>query len=94
MSLIDKIEKIQKKPELYRKKILFVSLFFCMVFIIGIYIITLKYSFSFQKENKSVAAPIEVLSGDFSKAKESIGSGFGEVKDFFSNINSYGQREQ
>lgn len=94
MPLIDKIEKIQKKPESYRKKILFASLFLCMSVIVCVYFITLKFSFSFEKKNESIAAPVEVLSGDFSKAKESIGSSFGEVKDFFSSINFYGQREQ
>lgn len=94
MSLINKIEKIQKKPESYRKKILFLSLFLCMAVIVGVYLITLKFSFSSQQEKQPMAAPMEVVSDDFARAKESIGSSFSEVKNFFNHLNSYGQREQ
>ncbi len=52
MSLIDFIQKIQKKPRYVRIQFLWASVFICMFFIVSIWVFSLKYSLSVEDDNK------------------------------------------
>ncbi|MBU3925656.1 hypothetical protein KJ763_00605 [Patescibacteria group bacterium] len=88
MSLIDKIENLQKKPEAYRKKVLFASLTVIMILIIAIWISTFNLSFSKKQKEEmtSSVAPLEVLKGDWDDLKETAGSPIKDIKNIFNSI--------
>ncbi len=77
MSLMEVIEKIQKKPESSRKKILSVFLIVIMAIIISIWLLTLKFSLREigGKDNvKAAAKPFAII-------KEEILNFYGSVKN-------------
>lgn len=57
------IEKLQKKPETSRKKILAVSLFFIMAAIIAVWLTIFKLDFK-GEELKKVSAPFNLIKED------------------------------
>jgi len=60
MSIFDKLEKIQNKPEHIRKRILTVSVVLIMILIIFLWINDLKYSLQ-NKESESPPGPFSVF---------------------------------
>jgi len=52
MSLIDFVQKIQKKPRRVRIQFLWASVFICMFFVTSIWVVSLKYSLSIEDNNK------------------------------------------
>lgn len=76
MSLLDKIEEIQSKPENYRKKILAVSLIITMTAISFVWITT--FNFSSPKKGGEKASVIEPFQAVLNTARSTIY----ELKDF------------
>lgn len=73
MGILDKIENLQKKPESYRKKILYSSLFLIMSLIILIWLSGLNFSITKEEKQQIVdASPAKVLSEDFKVLKDSF----------------------
>ena len=87
MSLFNKIENLQKKPESYRKKILTASVFVFMGAIIFVWLTTFDFSLGAKEEQKKEAyTPFEILGKDFSGIKDSLQSSVGEIKGLFNQI--------
>lgn len=95
MGLMDKIENLQKKPESYRKKVLFAALSVAMVLIVFVWVSTFNLSLSEKQKEEVVssAAPLEVLKGDWGNLKESVKSPIKDAKNIFNSIkDSYEKR--
>jgi len=90
MSFVDKIENLQKKPEVIRRRVLFFTVAAVMFIIISLWIVTLKYSpkNSENQDNASVS-PFNVLSGLFKETYQmsagSVKTGFDKLKEQFKN---------
>ena len=52
MSLIDFIQKIQKKPRYVRIQLLWASVFVCMLFVVSVWGFSFKHSLSIEDDNK------------------------------------------
>lgn len=78
---MDKIENLQKKPESYRRKVLFFSLIIIMAVIISIWIFTLNLSPSEEKIHTVSFSPIQVLGEDFNNLKNTIKNSFNQIKN-------------
>ncbi|MBU1177165.1 MAG: hypothetical protein ABIG88_02955 [Patescibacteria group bacterium] len=83
MSLIDFVQKIQKKPRRVRIQFLWASVFICMFLVITIWVISLKHSLLIEddnkKENISISDDMISLKDAF---KASIGAFFEkEIED-------------
>lgn len=76
MSILTRIEELQKAPVQKRKIILAVTVGICMVVIIGIWIIQLRYETGASSEGSSAqaASPFEMMFG-------SIKNTFNSIKD-------------
>lgn len=74
MSLIDFIEKLQKKPKYVRNQILWLCVSFCMIFVVGIWFVTFKKSIS----NQAVETEEKTIS-----IKESLKA---NVKSLFESV--------
>jgi hypothetical protein len=88
MSLLEKIENLQKKPEAIRRRILFCSVATIMFIIISIWVITLKYSTPTSEEDKDAnIGPFRVLGELFKETVDvsvsGVKSGFDQVKRQF-----------
>lgn len=97
MGLLDKIENLQKKPESYRKKVLFATLSVAMALIVFVWVSTFNLSLSEKQKEEVVssAAPLEVLKGDWDNLRESIRSPINDAKNIFNGIkDSYEKRGQ
>lgn len=78
---MDKIENLQKKPESYRRKVLFFSLIVIMAAIISIWIFTLSLSSLEEKSQATGSSPVEVLGEDLDNLKNTIKNSFNQIKD-------------
>lgn len=80
MSFLDKIEKIQKKPEHVRYKILFISVAVIMFAIIFVWVSVVKLSFEPKIEKKeSVVSPINSAFGFIKDISGTIKDGVEEI---------------
>lgn len=77
MGILEQIEKLQKKPQVFREKILAVSVLAIMALIVAIWVQTVRHSFSGFNAENSAANPIQTLWG-------AARDGF---KDAFQNFN-------
>ena len=90
MSLIDKIENIQKKPEHIKRRILFVSVSLIMFVIIAIWATTFKMTTSGDKSPEgSIASPLAVFGGILSEGYNAGAEGLKKVLNGFSK--DYGE---
>lgn len=76
MGVLEFIEKLQKKPEVSRKKIAALTTLAIMIFIIAIWLVALSFP-SAKKETREAKGPFESLKEDFLNfygiVKENIG---------------------
>ncbi|MFC1700706.1 hypothetical protein ACFLZ0_00975 [Patescibacteria group bacterium] len=85
MSLIDFIEKLQKKPKYVRTQIMWLCVSVCMVFVVGIWFITFKNSISNSGNIVENQEQLELLKKTGIEAfsiKESLKT---NIKSFFEN---------
>lgn len=93
MSLTDKIENLQNKPERYRRKIFAASLILIMSAVLFVWVTTLRFSLSGQEnKNKNVCDPVAVLCGigkdGYNVLTAGVKNSFGRVKKIYEG---YGQ---
>ncbi|RJQ30741.1 hypothetical protein C4572_03670 [Candidatus Parcubacteria bacterium] len=85
MSLIDKIENLQKKPEHIKRRVLFASLFVIMFLVVTVWVSTLKISLGSSEEESQVASPIStffgIVTGSVDVAVSGIKDSFGKIKE-------------
>ncbi|MFA4890532.1 MAG: hypothetical protein WC587_02795 [Candidatus Paceibacterota bacterium] len=87
MSLIDKVENLQKKPESYRKKILAASVLVFMGLIVFVWLITLNFSLGAEAEGtKDAYTPFQILGKDLMGVKDNLNASVGEIKGLFNQI--------
>lgn len=79
MSLITKIENLQKKPETVRRRVLFVTLAIIMFTVIVIWVSTLNISSKTEENKQTNYAPFDVFKN--------------LIKDSFSVITGYGNKK-
>lgn len=85
MSLLDKIENLQKKPESYRRKILFVSVFLLM-FAVVLFWMSAPFDQWKEKEDDLSDSPAKILSKDAVKMKEVFDSSVGQLKNMIESL--------
>ena len=78
MSLINKIENLQKKPESIRRRILFVSIIAIMFVIVVVWIFTLNLSLKNGEKSETSYTPFKVFEG---LVKDAYNVSFGSVKE-------------
>lgn len=61
MSILDTIEKIQKKPEHTRRQIMYVTLGMCMILVFGIWVINFRNTLNTNSETASIATTTSPL---------------------------------
>lgn len=91
MSFLDKLEKIQNKPEPERKKILAISLTVGMILITAVWLINFNYSIKTaektEKENKA-PEPLSLIFGgaknSAAELKNNVKEKWKEIKNIFS----------
>lgn len=88
MSLMDKIENVQKKPETIRRRIVAVSVFVIMFLVIVIWVSTIRLSFGAddtEKETASIYSPFsmikDIIKDGFKVSGGGIKEAFGQIKD-------------
>lgn len=91
MSLINKIENLQKKPEHYRYKILITSLIIIMSVIIFVWVSVISLSFEPKMEKKNlVGSPVNTVLNTLRHGSEttikSIKEGFSTFQDQLKSI--------
>ncbi len=79
MDIFAFIEKLQKKPESFRKKILAAALFVIMFIIVAVWFTTLRLSFGSDQGAKKIDAPSSFI-------KEDILSFYGFIKENIKRI--------
>jgi sensor histidine kinase YesM len=77
MSLSEFIEKIQSKPRYIRIQILWLSVFICMVIIVSLWVISLKYSWSITEQEKEIKKPLEEVKEETLSLKEAFKASIG-----------------
>jgi len=83
MSLMNKIENLQKKPEAIRRRVLFVSVVAIMFMVVVIWIFSLNFSLKSQEKNETSFTPFKVLGG---LVKDAYDVSAGSVKDAVGNL--------
>lgn len=78
MSLINKIENLQKKPESIRRRILFVSIIAIMFVIVVVWIFTLNLSLKSSEKSETSYTPFKVFGG---LVKDVYNVSFGSIKE-------------
>jgi len=86
MSLVDKIENLQKKPEPYKRKVLFASVLAFMFLVVFIWFTTFDFSFGNNTEIKEAYTPFQIIGNDLVGIKDSLMSSVGEIKGLFNQI--------
>lgn len=88
MSLLDKIEKLHKKPDHIKRRILFASLFIVMFTIVAAWVSTLRITLRHNDDNKgkdNQASPIflfgSIIKDSIVVGAESLGSSINGLKD-------------
>ena len=75
MSLMNKIEDLQKKPEAIRRRILVVSIIALMFAVVVIWIFSLNFSLNSGQKNETSFTPFKI-----------VGGLVGDVYDAFDNL--------
>ncbi len=75
MSLIDFIQKIQKKPRYLRLQILWLAVFISMISIVSLWVVSLKSSLP--ETTKEVKKPLEELRKEVPSLKEAFKASIG-----------------
>lgn len=70
MSIIDFIEKLQKKPKHVRQQIMWVAVVVCMIIIFALWIFSLKYSLRKSADQESKSMIPEEVSNSVQKMQE------------------------
>jgi hypothetical protein len=78
MSLINKIENLQKKPESIRRRILFVSVIAIMFVVVVVWIFTLNLSLNSSEKSETSYTPFKVFGG---LVKDAYNVSFGSIKE-------------
>lgn len=78
MSLIDKIENLQKKPESIRRRILFFSITTIMFIIIAVWIFSFNLSSKNEKKEEAGSSPFGVIGG---LLKDTYDMSVGSIKE-------------
>jgi preprotein translocase subunit SecF len=81
MSLMNKIENLQKKPEAIRRRILVVSIVAVMFLVVVIWIFSLNFSLGSDEKNETSFTPFKI-----------VGGLVGDVYDAFDNLWSQFQK--
>lgn len=76
MSLIDFIQKIQRKPRYFRLQVLWLAVFICMFFIVSIWIVSLKHSLSDVVAEKD-KGPLEKMKNEAPSLKKTLKASIG-----------------
>ncbi len=74
MNFFDYLEKIQKKPEAARKRILFFTVAIIMAVIVFLWLNDLQYSLSDKKENKKTPGPFSIFKTSIIEGVENLKS--------------------
>lgn len=92
MSFIDNIEKLHKKPDHIKRRILFIGVFVMMFVIVSVWVSTLRMTFGGEKKKESqVSSPLAVF---FGIIKEGVDAGVNGVADSIGKIKQdYGARK-
>jgi len=94
MSLLNKLETIQKKPERIKRRILFFSLFMLMFIITAVWVSTLKVTLGSKEDSAkktSISSPFSVFKDIIG---DSVGMGVDGVKDSLGKLKqSYGESQ-
>ena len=80
MSLVDKIENLQKKPESVRRRVLFFSVMVTMFLIITIWVSTLKISSKDDQKVEASYTPVDIFNN---LVKDSLSVPVAGVKEAF-----------
>jgi len=78
MSLINKIEDLQKKPESIRRRILFMSVIAVMFLVVVVWIFTLNLSLKSSEKSETSFTPFKVFGG---LVKDAYNVSVGSIKD-------------
>ncbi len=60
LDIKQKIEEINRKPEHIRKKFMYGAVFVCMVFVVVIWLMSMKINFSSSSYNKETQEPTSI----------------------------------
>jgi len=85
MSLIDFVQKIQKKPRRVRIQFLWISVFICMFFIVSLWIFSLKHSLSIDEDSKKDDT-VSSISNDMISLKDVFKASIGAFFEKDENI--------
>jgi len=88
MSILDKIENLQKKPEPVRKKILFVSMAMIFFIIIVVWISIFKISLRPKEQNQADFTPFRVFKNLVKEGFDASATGIKEVMEKIKDITS------
>lgn len=85
MSLISKIENLQKRPESVRRRVLFIVIAMVMFFVVSAWVFTLKFSLNREenKNNQAAIAPFKII---MNMAKESFDIPVSGIKNTFDRL--------
>ena len=79
MSFIDNIEKLHKKPDHIKRRILFIGVFVIMFIIVSVWVSTLRVTLGVEiKQESQVSSPLSVF---FGIIKGSLDVGVSGIKD-------------
>lgn len=84
MSFVDNIEKLHKKPDHIKRRILFIGVFVMMFVIVSVWISTLKVTLGDKnKKENNISSPLSVF---FGIIKDSVNVGVKGIKDSVGGI--------
>jgi hypothetical protein len=92
MSLTDFLEKIQRKPRYVRLQILWLAVFICMVFIVSLWVVSLKSSLPETTAEKA-KTPLDEIKKEIPSLKETLKASIGaffekDLEDEFEELES------
>lgn len=93
MSFVDNIDKLHKKPDHIKRRILFIGVFVMMFIVVSVWISTLRVTLGDEnKKENNISSPLSVF---FGIIKESVSVGVKGIKDSIGNIKQdYGTKER
>jgi hypothetical protein len=83
MSLINKIENLQKKPEAIRRRILVASVIAIMFLVVVVWIFSLNLSLEKEQKNETSFTPFKIFGG---LVKDAYDVSAGSVKSAIDNL--------
>lgn len=93
MSFIDNIEKLHKKPDYIKRRILFIGVFVVMFIVVSVWVSTLRVTLGDKSEKENnVSSPLSVF---FGIIKGSVDAGVDGVRNSIGKIKQdYGTKER